>query len=333
MKNYTLKLLLVLSVVMVSCKPPLDKLGPDLCPSPDFSFSGDDLKIEGLNALNEVDLSLGGLNIKAKFSEKVKWDLKIVSTDGLALKSYNGEGDSINFLWYGNVDALPVFKEGDVRVELEIACKDLIEKTFKISKAPTFKNLSPKYGVLIRDFDKNGIVPVGGDQFTPADGWAGLNGDTNHFKYFDEDPSPMAGKYGELYSKSSATTWYHGATSFPIPGFAGKLSTANSDSIYVNFFCKGYGLVNTGLEFGLTAGGTNYFYTDPLIWEGWKLVSIKLSDMKVLSGAQAGKKLTNADAISQCILQLGSNPEKTNEAKSAYDFIILTVGEPFVKSN
>ena len=53
-RNYTFKLLLVLSVVLVSCKPPLDKLGPDLCPSPDFSFSADDLKIEGLNALKPL---------------------------------------------------------------------------------------------------------------------------------------------------------------------------------------------------------------------------------------------------------------------------------------
>lgn len=333
MKKLTIGILaLTFLFGITSCKKQLDKLGPDLCPSDGFSVVASDIVLDGLNTSNEVNLSSGGLHIKAKFTEVVKWSLKLISEDGASIKSFEGETDSINTWWFGNVDAFPLFKKGNVKVELEIACLDLITKSFVIKEAPTFKNVNSSYGVLIRDFDKNGIVPVAGNEFTVADGWAGLNGsDSNHYQYFDVDPSPMGGKYGELYSKGPDVTWYHGATSFPITNFAGKLITTNPDSVYVNFYCKGYGLVNTGLEFALTSAGTNYFYTEPITWEGWKLISLKLSDLKVLAGSKAGQKLTDVDGISQCIMQLGSNPERTNEARSAYDFILLTVGEPFIK--
>jgi hypothetical protein len=185
---------------------------------------------------------------------------------------------------------------------------------------------------LIRDFDKNGHAPVEEDRFTIADGWAGFaaTSDTSHYDYYTEDPSPIGGAYGELYAKAPATTWYHGGTSFPIKDFVGSLSTSNADSVYLNFFCKGYGLVNTGVEIALQSSGNTYFHTEPLLWDGWKLVSLKLSELKILAGASAGTNLNDVDGINGCVMQLGSNPEKSDEAKSAYDFIILTVGQPFV---
>jgi hypothetical protein len=323
---------LILSLGVISCnKSPLEKIGPDLCPNGSFTYDINDLVIDGLNDASEVDLAAGGLNIKAYFSEVVEWTMRITSGD--AVKVYTGKTDSINVRWFGNVDAFPLFKVGDARVELELACRDMKEVSFKVTGAPNFKNLHPSYGILIRDFDKNGFVPVADVTFSPADGWAGVNGDTSHFEYLSEDPSTLGGLYGELYAKATNETWYHGATSFPIVGFSGQVSTSNADSVYANFFCKGYGLENTGMEFALQAGGTSFFYTEPLTWEGWKFFSVKLSDLKILSGNRAGEKFVDVVGISGCVLQLGSAPEKTNEARSAYDFIILTVGEPFVTSN
>lgn len=331
MKNTFKILSLVLAFGFSACESPIEKIGPDLCPSTNFSFDINNLTIDGLNDVSEVDLSAGGLNIKADFTEAVEWTMRVVSDD--AVKVYSGKTDSINVRWFGNVDAFPLFKSGSARIELEIACLDKMEKTFNITGDPNFKNLHPSYGVLIRDFDMNGLIPVADEQFTAADGWRGVNGDTSHFEYFSDGPSIGGGLYAELYAKSESTTWYHGATSFPILGFSGQLSTTNADSVYLNFFCKGYGLVNTGLEIALQAGGTSFFHTEPLTWEGWKFFSLKLSDLKILSGNRAGEKFVDVDGISGCVLQLGSNPEKSSEAKSAYDFILLTVGEPFASTN
>ena len=334
MKNNSLSfLILIIAIAFSSCKSPIDKLGPDLCPSSNFTFKSTELKVIGLDVDNKVDLSAGGLHIKANFSESVKWNLKVVAENGSAMKSFSGEGDSVDVWWFGNVDALPLFTIGDARVELDIACTALVEQKFKITVAPNFKNLNSTYGVLLRDFDKNGIAPVLADTFTSGtDGWAGVNGDIDkHYQYFSTEPSFAGGNYAEFHSKSTAVTWYHGGTSWPVSSFAGRLSTSNPDSVYLNFYCRGYGLENTGLEVALSSTGGNYFHTEPITWVGWKLISIKLSDLKISTGPNAGNKLTDVDGISQCLVQLGSNPEKTNEARSAYDFFILTVGEPFVK--
>lgn len=334
MKN-TFKILSVALVLSFSaCKSPIEKIGPDLCPTQNFSYDINNLIVDGLNEASEVDLSAGGLNIKAYFTEPVEWTVRIVSDD--AVKVYSGKTDSINVRWFGNVDAFPLFKSGSARIELEIACRDIMEKSFNITGDPNFKNLHPSYGVLIRDFDKNGSIPVDAEQFNAADGWNGLkaSGDTSHFDYFSEGPSIGGGLYAELYAKKNeGTTWYHGGTSFPISGFEGQLSTTNADSVYLNFFCKGYGLVNTGLEIALQVSGISFFHTEPITWEGWKFFSIKLSDLKILGGTRAGEKFTDVDGISTCLLQLGSNPEKSSEAKSGYDFLLLTVGEPFTSTN
>jgi hypothetical protein len=323
--------LIVVAFASHSCKSPIDNIGPDLCPTAYFVYDINELVVDGLNENSEVDLELNGLNIKAQFTEVVEWTLRIVSDD--ANKTYTGKTDSINLRWFGNAETFPLFKAGDARIELDIACLEQKTKTFKITKDPNFKNLHSSYGVLIRDYDKNGFAPVAGETYSTADGWAGVNGDTSHYEYFSENPSELGGLYGELYAKVENSTWYHGATSFPIVGFSGKISTSNADSVYVNFFCKGYGLENTGMEFALRVGVTSFFHTEPLTWEGWKFISVKLSDLKILSGSRAGEKFVDVDGISGCVLQLGSAPEKTAEAKSAYDFIILTVGEPFLVNN
>jgi len=335
MKNSVKFIFAILVIGSLSCDK-IDKIGPDLCPTADFSYSVNDLVVDGLNANAEVDLSVEGLNIKAKFTEEVDWTLKIISST--AVKAYSGKSDSINVRWFGNVDAFPLFKAGTARIELEIACLDKIEKAFTITVDPNFKNLHPSYGIVLRDFDKNGFASVAGEQFMGADGWNGLknSGDTSHYEYFNSDPSVSGGRYAELYAKTASETWYHGGTSFSFGGFAGSLSTTNADSVYLNFFCKGYGLVNTGLEIALQVSGDNsgnFFHTEPITWEGWKLVSLKLSDLKILGGFTAGERFVNVDGLSGVIMQLGSNPEKSTEARSAYDFIMLTVGEPFVPNN
>ncbi len=328
MKNLVKILLIVLMSASMACKSPLENNGPDLCPSADFNYEISSLNLAGMSASNEVNLSEGGLHINTQFTEVVEWTLRIVSDN--ATKVYTGESDSIDVWWSGNVDVFPLFSKGKARIELEIACKESLEKQFSITGDPNFKNLHPAYGVLLRDFDKNGFAPVAGSQFSNADGWAGVNGDSSYFNYYTENPSPLGGLYGELYAKAPNPIWYHGASSFPISDFSGSLATNNADSVYLNFFCKGYGLVNTGLEFALQSSGKTYFHTEPLLWEGWKFVSLKLSDLKILRGENAGRKFNDVDGINGCVMQLGSAPAESEEAKSAYDFIILTVGQPFV---
>lgn len=331
MKNLTNRLAILIVLLIATSCGKLDKIGPDICPTDGFTYSIDDLKVIGLDADGKVDLSVNGLTITTKFSEKVNWTLRISSSS--SSKVYSSKSDSINIKWFGNSEALPLFDVGSCKIEVEISCLKPFTKDFTITGKPSFKALDPSYGVLIRDWDKNGIHNVADVTFTPADGWAGLNGDiAQSFLYENTDPSFAGGYHAVMYSKSSATTWYHGGHSFPVSKLVENLSTTNADSLYMNVLVYGYGLKNTGVEIGLQAGGKSYFYTAPLNWTGWKFISVKLSEFFVRSGGSVGETLKSIEFVNNVVLQLGSNPEKTDEAKSGYDFMLITVGEPFFKN-
>lgn len=333
MKNLINKFIAAVFVVIAftGCTDKIENIGPNICPTNAFSFTESDLIIDGLTAEGKADLSVEGLNIKAGFSETVKWTLKI--TSATATKEFSGNSDTVNVWWFGNADYLPLFGAGTFDISLEIACLDPITKTIENINAPNFKNLEKTYGVLVRDWDKNGKYPVFGTAFNVADGWQGVNGtEAAYFEYYNTNPSPAGGYYSEFYSKNASLLWYFGGHSFPTSNFKTHLSTTNADSLYLNFFVQGYGYANTGLEIGVQESGSiNYFYTAPIDWTGWKFVSVKMSELIVKSGPKVGTKLTSIANVGTFLLQLGSNPIQTNEAKSGYDFIIVTVGEPFIK--
>jgi hypothetical protein len=331
MKNQIIKLAFVITLaVFSSCNKVVDEIGPRICPPDSFTFSSDKIMVSGLDADKKVDLSTGGLKIKANFGQKVKWNLKI--TSDLSQKEYSGEGDSIQVLWYGNSDNYPLFDVGNCKIELEIPCRDTYVSEFVVSKKPTFSNLDPSFGVLIRDWDMNGKFDVGGTEYNGGDGWAGVNGsDTSYFNYFTENPSYAGGYYAEFYSKNDALLWYYGSTSFSTNDLETYLSTTNTDSLYLNIMVQGYGVKNTNMEVALQAATVSYFYTEPITWTGWKMVSVKISDMKVLSGPSTGQTLTTLAGVNFAVMQLGAAPLQGVEAKSGYDFMMITVGEPFFK--
>ncbi len=300
MKTTKIKpIFLIFSLLFAFSCDKLEKVGPNICPSDAFSFTADNIIVSGLNSNGKIDLTTSGLNIKAGFGENVKWTLRITSAS--ATKEYSGNSDSVNVNWFGNSDKLPLFDAGSIKIELEIACLSPFTKEYESINKPNFKNLNKSYGVLVRDWDKNGKYAVKFNYFDVGDGWQGVNGDgSQYFQYKNDNPSPVGGYYAEFYSKSDPT-WYFGGHSFPTSNLKSHLSTMNADSLYLNLFVQGYGYLNTGLEIGVQENGaTNYFYTAPIDWTGWKYVSIKMSELKVTSGGKAGTSLACVEKVGTC---------------------------------
>ena len=320
-----------LLLTTVGCKSPLDKVGPDICPTKDFNITSDDIKIEGLNAQSQVDLSTGGIKIKIDFGQKLPWDLKISSNS--AQRDYSGTGDTVEIFWYGNANNLPLFSEGEVTIEVEVPCRETVKKTFTVTGAPNFANLDPKYGMLIRDWDQNGILPVF-TLDTPTAGSDGYfyGGGMKHFRYEDTVPSPMGGKYLKLEGETTEAdgTWYFGANEIfnAGPTFA-NLPTKNADSLYFNIFVrKGLNDQNTGLQLNFLSNGENFKYLRDITWEGWKCISFKMSEF-VVGGSNPLKVTDNLTSLG---LNLGAQPLKAKKAEVNFDFILITVGEPFLKN-
>lgn len=341
MKNYKIQKVLLGALLIAglsSCNT--EQVGPDICPSEDFTFTAEDLKVDILSGSTitelsstdkTVDLSSGGLHIHGSFSEVVTWELKIVND--VEQRTYSGESSDINIYWYGQGDRFNEkdmsFAEGAASIEFEVICSDVIKKDFIVSGVQSFTEIDSSFGVLIRDWDKNGLYPVALSNFSVADGWAGSGGGANpwEFDYYNTISSPAGGRYAQFYGKTSAPSWYMGGTSFPTGGIENILPTSNTDSLYLNIFVKAdEDLPNCGSQVGFQSDNVNYLISEDITWKGWKLVSHKLSEYK----SPSGDPLTSTE-IANMVLQIGSQPEAVNELRVMYDFALITYGEPLFK--
>lgn len=332
---------------LVSCnKAPIDQVGPNICPTSEFDFKLEDLKIDFLDGVSATDLgslsdvvdfSKGGINIHGDFGEVVQWEVKI--TNDIEQRTYSGESDTLDLFWYGQGDRFDgenlQFSPGNVRIELEVVCKEIITKNISVKGVQSFSNMNSKFGVLLRDWDQNGDFPISGNTYNASDGWFGAaqqivddgpNGIFD-FDYQDLDPSPAGGNYAHIYAKSSSLFWYGGATSLPINGVDLSIDETNSENVYVNFFVKAdQSLPNCGSQVGFKFNNVSYIKTENITWTDWKLLSYKLSDFK----SQAGQPL-NSTNVTEFIMQVGSQPEQADELRVQYDFIVLTSGGPLFK--
>ncbi|MBI35758.1 MAG: hypothetical protein CMP67_10400 [Flavobacteriales bacterium] len=319
---------------------PIEKVGPDICPSDDFSLTSEDLIINVLSpgvtqsledAGGNLDLTNEGLNIKSNFGEEVDWTLKI--SNGTQEKNFSGTGESFNVYWYGQPDKFDgtkmQFDEGSVTVKLSVVCHDAVSKTFQLTGTQNFSTLDSNFGVLLRDWDQNGAYPVNGVTYDPinqSDGWSGKGGgvDVWELQYYNTTPSPAGGLYAQLSGSGENGMWYLGSHSFTLTNFSDLLPTQNVDSLYVNIFASAEeGAINTGSQIAVKNNGKSYLGLENINWTGWKLLSYKMSDLKTTSG----DNLPSAN-ITDFVLQLGAAPEPSNDLKVKYDFVLITVGAP-----
>ena len=326
----------LLAGILTACDP-VEEIGPLICPSDTFSLTSDDLKIavvsgdaevsiESLD--NELNLSSGGAHFFSDFGEEVDWELTI--TNGTQTKNYSGNGAQMDVFWYGQpnkyVDSKLQFDiEKEVEVTLNVVCNDPVSKTFDLLGIQDFSSLNPKYGVLIRDWDKNGLFPTLADTFNVADGWQGAGGGITTWSvdYLNVFSSPSGGKYLHLYGAGNPS-WYLGGHSFPTVGLSDSFGTQNVDSLYLNILVSAEGdAINTGSQIAMGVSGVNYLKVEDVNWQGWKLLSYKFSDFATNSGSP----LPNTN-IESFVLQLGAQPEQSSDLKVRYDFILVTVGAP-----
>lgn len=338
--KYTALLKLGLCLAFLYGCNPIEKVGPDICPSDQFSLTSDDLVINVVSsgssqaleaAGNNLDLTSEGLNIQSNFGEEVPWTLTL--SNGSQTKSFSGTGESFNIYWYGQPDKFDgtkmQFDAGAVTVELSVVCHDAVSKTFQLTGTQNFSSLNSNFGVLLRDWDKNGAYPVDDvtyDPVTEVDGWSGKGGgiDVWEFQYYDTHSSPGGGLYAQFHGAGENGLWYLGSHSFTLTDFEDLIPTQNVDSLYVNIFSSAEeGAINTGSQIAVILNGESYGAVEAINWSGWKLLSYKLSDFKTM----AGVNLPSTD-ITDFVLQLGAQPEQSNDLKVRYDFVLITVGAP-----
>lgn len=340
MKNFKQIAFGTIALFLASCAEPIEQVGPNICPTADFNFTASDLNVDVIDGLttkdlasagNTVDFSNGGLHIHADFGEIIQWEMKI-SNDS-EQRTYSGESDSIDVYWYGQGDKFDgqnlQFAAGSASIEFEIVCKEMITKNFTVSGVQAFTNINGQYGVLLRDWDQNGTYPVAGTTFDVSDGWAGPGGGANpwEFEYYNTSPSPAGGNFCQFSATTSAPSWYMGSTSYPTAGIENILTETNTDNLYLNIFVKAdENYPNCGSQVGFQYNSVSYLKTEDITWNGWKLLSYKLSEFK----SPAGDPL-NSTEIANMVMQIGSQPEAVSQLVVMYDFALITAGAPLFK--
>ena len=284
--------------------------------------------------VDSVDFSINQTAyFTAQLSKIVNWKLTITGQSSGAVKEITGTSNTVdqsNSTWYGETTLFPVFATENCSVQLTFEGEsDTLLTTIYI--------IQPKLnaGFLVSDFETG---------FNP--GWSTFiqSGADMDFQIKTDAFAPQGNSY---YNMAGTVDWdwligyvYFGASAYGQPQF--QLS-GNSENVYFNLLIYGEpGMTNTLLLFqfqedenlnGTFSSGTEDMYSleIPVNWAGWKLFSIKYSDIPCLVNGQPstpnGNGQHNSDRIQQINMLDLANPVSGN-AKTKVDYIIFTENGP-----
>lgn len=278
-----------------------------------------------------VDFEAGEkVTFSATFNKAVNWQINIVGKTSKSLKTISGEGRTINVtnaLWNGSTTKFPIFRIEECVANLTI--KD-IPDTFSLN----LNIIKPKKkeGLIIADFETG--INSAWTKYVQS----GANMD---FNVKADSLAPEGAKYLKM---AGTVNWDYliGLIDFPASAYGGAPTLpleSNPESVFFN--CMIYGVPNTNQSIVLfqfkedeNADGTfnannedEYDYEVKVDWEGWKLVTIKYSDISTMvNGAPAtpkGNGLHNPNKIGKISMLHLANPND-GFASSKIDFIIFT---------
>lgn len=318
--KYIAILFIGFALLFSACKK--GQLGENVCPD-----ASTNLRSPLILSTQNVSLKSNKLNIKAGFSARIQWWLRIRGKSTGAYKEYRGVSDSLNIDWYGNSGTEVFFGAEECSIDLELKCKGIVDhSSFTISQKPDFKTIN--FGQIYNDYDGTGFYTING-------GWVYFDAKTITLTRdinATDDPSPQGGKALTFTGSTinGNNVFFYGGYGKSITGnissFVALTKQNNTDSIYLNMFVRGYQNTypNTQLGLAYLKDNDNKNYSLDIDWEGWKMVSVKLSDFISAHG------YNGFDGTESLDMSIGAGPNLANKGKYKIDFIILTANEPYL---
>jgi hypothetical protein len=330
--------LLVLVLVLFSCKrEKVDVIGPEIAiASPSFKIENE-FKAEH----DVVDFRLDSNWFTAIFSQRVSWKIKLTGLQSKAIKEMEGTSDALssaNTRWSGAHSGLYFFKAGE-DVVAELSVFGSTEKWYDTVRVQHEKNNYGNDVIIWWDMDQMGVARHGtvywfdfydGNCTTyPTPGCERMEDFVNNPH---NDATSLQGIYRGIEGKdgSGPSNYFIGAVShggLSIPrGFDAPMK-----DIYLNFYVRRR-TATTGLGVELICRHANAsesalsYNVGELTEDGWKQVSIRLSEMTL----EAGHTAFDPTRISQfrAGLQIVSGPG-IDRTGVDLDFITITRGGPF----
>jgi hypothetical protein len=270
----------------------------------------------------------------ARFNKIVKWTITIQGNTSKAVKIINGESKAIdvsNSSWNGSTTQFPMFGKEFCLAKLTIKdVTDSFTTNVRISNAKKIE------GVIVADFETG--LNAKWTRFAQSGANMDFQIKTDAFAPEGKSYLNMAGTVNWDYLIGLIDfpgNAYSTAPTFPLP--------TNPESVYFN--CLIYGVNNTNTSLVLfqfkedeNADGIfnannedEYDYQVTVDWVGWKLISIKYSDIVTLvngsPAAAKGNALHNPDKIGKISMLHLANPSN-GFASSKLDLMMFTLNKP-----
>jgi len=282
---------------------------------------------------------------KAKFNESVKWTITIKGDSSKAEKILTDVGSFLDstvtsVLWNGNSNSFKYFSEKETAVAtLSILGSDLTQTIrFRIAKTTAYDN---SQAILLNDFE-------------------GGYGQIVYNDKLDLLPSPMPRIVSTIETpqgiKCLMMTGADNNGDYFVGGYQQKLDpdifkNYQASDIYFNMYIYGFGKDAgltpnaTKLNIGVSEDDKNpngSFEADiedsfekqvNVDWQGWKLISIRYSELKrsiSLENGGSGNNILQPDRAFSLNANLISSPNGSRVG-AAIDYVTITFGKPFEK--
>lgn len=315
----------LVGLVLVSCrKEELEKVdGPDL-----IDIYGTFSVVTGLSASqSNVDFAANQtVFFTCETTTISNWKLTITGQTSGAEKIVEGTGkviDASAFTWHGETTNFPIFRAEQCDVMLTFEGEsDTLYTTVTVDQPKV------NQGFVLADFETGWVG--GWSSFIQSGGSMDFNIKTNA-------SAPVGNSYYNMQGMVD-WDWLVGMVNFNASAYGSATLplSDNADNVYFNVLIYGEpGLPNSRVLFqfdededqnGTFNGGTEDRFVHEILvtWEGWKLVSVKYSD---LTGTGIGGGVHNPNKINVVNMLHLADPS-SGLAKSKVDYLIFTQNAP-----
>lgn len=339
-------LLFLLSILLIASCNKKDVEGREVTPASDSFTVTKDLVVSDDNP----DFVAGPIFFTAEFSEEVTATIKLTGLESGASKEIIVDKASVleaaNTTWNGNHDGLYFFKTGEkVLYEMSFYGSDIVQRDTLI--------VDVAYDFIVDDVTV--VVPNGDFEYLSGGGDWWLQGDVVALNTDATYPSSFLPVQGEQYihafgTRTAASSYIGGASQGARNGQFFDLPF-DASRVWVNVYAYGYGSSNSHTNFilsfheadsvGLTVPhdknglGTddNMGWIVPMDHEGWKLLSIKYSDIAFptycvpgVEGGGCGNKVREPNRID--LISVSFESDEVLPSNGAIDFLMFTLDKP-----